>query len=487
LSPNSSVTVAQGATLDLNGFDQTTAGLDNTGLVTLGNGSAPGTVLTVKGDYVGNNGQIVLNTVFDGDGSVTDKLVLDGGNASGSTDLVIKHAGGNGAQTNQGIRVVETRNWATTDATAFNLSAASDGYRAGGGTIVAGAYDYGLIRGGNGGVADDWYLTAMGNNCTSNASLCPADPQEAAFRPEVGAYMNNRLFAQTMQFHTLHDRQGEADAANDSNVWIRTEGRTMSREGALSANEYSYLVHAGADVFRFSDGGKGSIRIGAMGAFGTSNNWADNGSLTARGSVDGYSGGIYGTWYGNDDARSGPYIDSWIMYGTFDNAVKGQGLSTESYRSNNLSASLEAGYSFPLFSSANGTGTFIEPQGQVIVSDYDAGTHTEQNGTVVSGQSGTDVTTRLGVRLHSDALSSAATNPMQVFAEVNWWHGPASQSATFDGVTVRDGLPTNRLEGKVGLQGNVTEAMSVWGTVGFEVGANDYTAGEARVGLKYAW
>ncbi|MNN89018.1 AIDA-I autotransporter precursor [compost metagenome] len=76
---------------------------------------------------------------------------------------------------------------------------------------------------------------------------------------------------------------------------------------------------------------------------------------------------------------------------------------------------------------------------------------------------------------------------MRPFAEVNWWHGPGSQSATFDGVTIKDGLPANRLEAKVGLQGNVTKAVSVWGAVGFEAGAHDYTAGKAQVGVKYSW
>lgn len=72
-------------------------------------------------------------------------------------------------------------------------------------------------------------------------------------------------------------------------------------------------------------------------------------------------------------------------------------------------------------------------------------------------------------------------------AEVTCWHGPAWQSATFDGVTVRDGLPAIRLEGKVAMQGNMTKAVSVWSSVGFEAGAHDYTAGKAQVGANYAW
>ena len=45
-SPNSAVRVARGGTLDLDGFSQTIPRLANSGLVTMGSGTAPGTVLT---------------------------------------------------------------------------------------------------------------------------------------------------------------------------------------------------------------------------------------------------------------------------------------------------------------------------------------------------------------------------------------------------------------------------------------------------------
>ena len=44
------MTVAGGGTLDLNGFNQTVPGVINAGLVTMGSGIAPGTVLTTLDD-----------------------------------------------------------------------------------------------------------------------------------------------------------------------------------------------------------------------------------------------------------------------------------------------------------------------------------------------------------------------------------------------------------------------------------------------------
>ena len=67
-SPNSAVTVASGGTLDLNGFSQTISSDLNAGLVSLGMGTAPGTVLTMT-SYTGAGGTIAMNSLLGRDGS----------------------------------------------------------------------------------------------------------------------------------------------------------------------------------------------------------------------------------------------------------------------------------------------------------------------------------------------------------------------------------------------------------------------------------
>ncbi|MFZ4288163.1 autotransporter-associated beta strand repeat-containing protein [Variovorax sp. HJSM1_2] len=443
-----------------------------------------GRTLTAS-NWVGQGGTVTLFSVLGSDNSPSDKIVIDGGRASGNTGLVIKHGGGVGAQTNKGIRLVETLNGGTTDAGAFNLSAASDGYRAGTGTIAAGAYDYSLKRGGNGGVANDWYLVSA---C---ASCAPEAPTETNYRPEVGAYLNNRLFAQTMQMHTLHERRGEALGTQTQNTssdvigWARVEGKSSSRDSVVSLSDRTYLFHAGIDLARLKRG-DGSIRLGVMGAYGLSENHADNGTLGSRGTVRGYNLGLYGTWYGNQDISTGPYVDAWLMAGVFNNEVSGQGLTTERYKSRNLAASLEVGHSVPLLSTGN-TLVYLEPQGQLILSNYRADTHTERTGTVVSTNANTRATTRVGLRLHTVAKNVEGKKLLCSFVELNWWLGPSSQSVNFDADTVRDTLPRSRLEAKVGLEGQVSRAVSMWGSVGYETGARQYSAGKAQVGVKYSW
>ena len=85
-SPNSAVTVASGGTLDLNGFSQIVSRVSNAGSVNMGTGTAPGTVLTTT-SYTGTGGTIAVNTFLGGDGSPSDKLVINGGTATGMTTL----------------------------------------------------------------------------------------------------------------------------------------------------------------------------------------------------------------------------------------------------------------------------------------------------------------------------------------------------------------------------------------------------------------
>ena len=85
---------------------------------------------------------MAINTVLGGDDSPSDRLVISGGTASGNTIVHVTNVGGVGAETTNGIPVVEAVNGATTSPGAFALPA---------GELRAGAFDYDLFRGGVGG------------------------------------------------------------------------------------------------------------------------------------------------------------------------------------------------------------------------------------------------------------------------------------------------------------------------------------------------
>ncbi|VDZ76969.1 autotransporter MisL [Salmonella bongori] len=65
----------------------------------------PWQTLTINEDYVGNGGKLVFNTVLNDDDSETDRLKVLG-NTSGHSFVAINNIGGAGAQTVEGIEIV---------------------------------------------------------------------------------------------------------------------------------------------------------------------------------------------------------------------------------------------------------------------------------------------------------------------------------------------------------------------------------------------
>ncbi|WP_396329278.1 autotransporter outer membrane beta-barrel domain-containing protein [Burkholderia anthina] len=456
--------------------------------------------LVVTGDYAARNGKLVLHTTLRDDASPTDRLVIDGGHASGDTGIVVKRTGGDGAPTTVGIPIVQTRNGGTTDAAAFTLDAASDGYRQGFGTLSAGGYDYMLARGGQRGRPDDWYLVSAAKpEPPIKPEITPPPPPPRTAAPEPDAYMANADAASMMAIHTLHqrdDRSLRTDAAGplDGAVWLRAEGQMTSMSGGnrgVSGN--GRLIHAGADLFRFGDGRGGSVRVGAMGMYGSQTNWSTRPlwnaierrvtDATARGSVAGYNAGLYGTWYGNRDILTGPYVDTWFMYGAYANSVGGS-LAADSYRSRTVTGSVETGYSLPFYERGD-TRFFVEPEVQLVVSDYRADAHTAPGGRI-DDQGSTDVLTRVGVRVHG-VTAMTAGRELRPFIEANWWHGPGSRSLTLDRNAFSFSVPRDRAAVRIGATGQVSRQFSVSASLGVEGNLSDYSVVKGQLSAKYRW
>ncbi|MBJ2248363.1 autotransporter outer membrane beta-barrel domain-containing protein [Pseudomonas haemolytica] len=126
------------------------ATLNNAGIIDMTGDNGATSVLTVNGNYVGNNGQLHLQTVLGDENSATDKLVVSDGGISGHTQLGVSNLGGIGGLTqNNGIEVVQALNGAVSTTDAFALK----------GSVSAGAYEYLLFKGGvTAGTENNWYL-----------------------------------------------------------------------------------------------------------------------------------------------------------------------------------------------------------------------------------------------------------------------------------------------------------------------------------------
>ncbi|WP_244140230.1 autotransporter outer membrane beta-barrel domain-containing protein [Caballeronia sp. BCC1704] len=426
---------------------------------------APASVLTVNGNYSSNNGTLALSTVLAGDASATDRLIVRG-DTSGQTRVRVTNAGGAGAATSNGIQIVEVDGQSSG---VFKLD----------GRLVAGPYEYVLQQGGG-----DWYLRSL------------SDGPSPAPRPEPGAYLGNQQAAASMFMLTLHDRAGFADPfaarredGGASTAWARTRGAHVDSEaagGRIGESTDTAIVQAGIDVLnRVRDGQR--WQLGVMAGYGssTTDTRTRNGAAQARGNTNGLGGGLYATWHGMAYSAAGPYVDTWLQYGHFDNSVKGDSLAGENYASHVWSASVEGGWALPLGQTSTGP-VLLEPQLQLVYTHYHADDHTETGGTLVSTPNSSNWTTRLGMRLFHAPGTTAARGWLP-FLEVNWLHDTRVASAAFNGFTVSQDGPKNRFEAKIGAQGLIGRQWRVWGNLGYQQGAGGFHAYEGLLGARYEW
>ncbi|KAA9353283.1 autotransporter outer membrane beta-barrel domain-containing protein [Ochrobactrum quorumnocens] len=125
--------------------------------------------MTVSGDFADSGGTLVLNTVLGGDASVTDRLVVNG-NTSGAGQLKVVNAGGVGAPTIEGIKLVQVNG--SSEAT---LTLTGNYVHEGQQSVVGGAYAYKLYKNGVASPSDgDWYLRSQLKN--PGIPTDPVDP-----------------------------------------------------------------------------------------------------------------------------------------------------------------------------------------------------------------------------------------------------------------------------------------------------------------------
>ncbi|EGI6064831.1 autotransporter outer membrane beta-barrel domain-containing protein [Salmonella enterica subsp. enterica serovar Alachua] len=503
----------------------------------------PNNTLTIAGNYTGNDGHLYLNTQLGDDSSPTDKLIVTGDTA-GSTTLHITNVNGLGAQTVNGIEVIEVGGQSDGDFTLYK------------GHVDINAWTYTLKQDGG-----DWYLRSESDDVPDDGGdvtppddggdvtppddggdvtppddggevtppddggevtppddggevtppddggdvtppdddgdITPPDggdvtPVAPQYRADIGVYLGNQWMARNLQMQTLYDREGSQYRSADGSIWMRFKaGKAESQ--AVNGNvdidsDYSQF-QLGGDILTWSDGAQ-SVTVGLMGSYinantdSTGNRGADGSQFSANGSVDGYNLGLYATWFADAQSHRGAYIDSWYQYGAYNNSVDNDGLSASRYDSAAHAVSLETGYRYDIVLSNRNT-VSLTPQAQVTWQRYSADTVIDDGGTRISGQNDDSWTTRLGVRV--DGKLYKESGRIQPFMEVNWLHASDNASAIFGDTKVSQDLPNDRVEVKVGIQANVSERLSVYAQAAGQKGKNDYGDASFSLNMRYNW
>ncbi|HDI5838703.1 TPA: AIDA-I family autotransporter adhesin YfaL/EhaC, partial [Escherichia coli] len=448
--------------------------LTNTsGAVSLQNGVA-GDTLTVNGDYTGG-GTLLLDSELNGDDSVSDQLVMNG-NTAGNTTVVVNSITGIGEPTSTGIKVVDF----AADPTQFQNNAQFS--LAGSGYVNMGAYDYTLVEDNN-----DWYLRSQEVTPPSPPDPDPTpDPDPSrdpdptpdpaptpAYKPvlnaKVGGYFNNLRAAN--QAFVMERRDHAGGDGQTLNLRVIGGDYHYTAAGQLAQHEDTSTVQLSGDLFSGRWGTDGEWMLGIVGGY--SDNQGDSRSNMTGTRADnqnhGYAVGLTSSWFQHGNQKQGAWLDSWLQYAWFSNDVSEQEDGTDHYHSSGIIASLEAGYQW-----LPGRGVVIEPQAQVIYQGVQQDDFTAANRARVSQSQGDDIQTRLG--LHSEWRTAVHVIPT---LDLNYYHDPHSTEIEEDGSTISDDAVKQRGEIKVGVTGNISQRVSLRGSVAWQKGSDDFaqTAG----------
>ncbi|EJG2169757.1 autotransporter outer membrane beta-barrel domain-containing protein [Citrobacter freundii] len=442
--------VVADTTLNTQGYNQTVAGLSNGGDVSL-IGQQTGTTLTVKGDYTGEKGTINMAAIQNGSGAgIADRLIIDGGKASGSTLLDVDGSGLGAPTIGDGIEVVTALNGATTTA-----QTSRDAFHLAADRMAAGAFEYQLHAGNAQGQGENWYL-------------------RSEYRPETMLYSGLASVVRQGDISLLgnmHQRMGDEvkpGIDEDNRAWARMigySGKTKLDDAAgTQTSSHTMGIQVGVDMYA-NESWKAGMYTSIL-DIDSNVKGTKTGSDGKGGNIDDnafYVGG-YATWFSGD----GMYVDNVLQYGNHKSRLAATG-NNGSYtvRGNTLTASTEVGKSFRLGASA----WSLEPQAQLIYqySDFDNSTLDGVTPTKVKMDTADSFTARLGVRLVADYDTNHGK--FQPYGRVNVWQGLGSKDKThFSNAVATTTLESSQqyssTEVAAGLSWSIDRNLQVYGELG---------------------
>ncbi|MGU3401271.1 autotransporter outer membrane beta-barrel domain-containing protein [Brucellaceae bacterium D45D] len=388
--------------------------------------------LTIDGSYTGNGGRVGFDTVLFDDTSTTDMLVVTG-NTSGTTNVVVANAGGTGAQTVEGIKIIEVGG-----ASEGKFSLLGDYTHEGEQAVVGGAYAYKLYQGGVSTPTDgDWYLRSQLTSVEVVEPTDPVDPVDPGTPPTAPLYQAGvptyETYAQSLLglngVSTLQQRVGnrfwagngnrviaqgadpvgtpyaapeEAGVAIEGNgVWGRIEGAHNSIEPHFSTSSTDYdqnilKLQAGLDgLLVENEGGKliGGVTVHYAHGKTKTNSVHGDGEI----STDGYGFGGTLTWYG----ENGFYLDGQAQLTWYRSDLNSTLANTTLVDGNDgfgYALSVEGGKRIAIDQAWS-----LTPQAQLVYSSVDFDDFTDTFGSQVSLDRGDSLQGRLGLTLDHES------------------------------------------------------------------------------------
>jgi len=320
----------------------------------------------------------------------------------------------------------------------------------------------------------------------------PKEEENLVLRPEAGAYVGASQSWAKMHMR-LHDRFGQAyyidpfdGEEKPAAAWVRQVGshsHFRMAGGQSKTHSNTAVTQIGGDLLRneFNEDWKyiGGVFAGGLYNRSDSRSWD-----SAKSRSDGYSLGIYGTLYTGNSPDDGFYVDSWLLFGRYDNKIWSDEISPFKFKSHGWVWSVETGYTIPIGES--GTKDYnkliwtFQPEAQLVWDGVKANSANDSFGTKYR-QLGTDnVTLRAGARLHANYMNKGLG-----FIEGNWIHNSKKAGVQMGTDKVYMDGGRNLGEFRMGLEGHLSRNTLGWATVGVQAGKSGYHNETAQIGIKY--
>ena len=320
----------------------------------------------------------------------------------------------------------------------------------------------------------------------------PKEEENLVLRPEAGAYVGASQSWAKMHMR-LHDRFGQAyyidpfdGEEKPAAAWVRQVGshsHFRMAGGQSKTHSNTAVTQIGGDLLRneFNEDWKyiGGVFAGGLYHRSDSRSWD-----SAKSRSDGYSLGVYGTLYTGNSPDDGFYVDSWLLFGRYDNKIWSDEISPFKFKSHGWVWSVETGYTIPIGES--GTKDYnkliwtFQPEAQLVWDGVKANSANDSFGTKYR-QLGTDnVTLRVGARLHANYMNKGLG-----FIEGNWIHNSKKAGVQMGTDKIYMDGGRNLGEFRMGLEGHLSRNMLGWATVGVQAGKAGYHNETAQIGIKY--
>lgn len=365
----------------------------------------PGT-FTINGDYTSNRGVIEIETMLGDDSSSTDRLVVKG-DTSGTADVHVLNVGGTGAQTVEGIKIIDVLG-ASNGLFSLNGDYVFEGEHA----VIAGAYAYQLRQNGVATPEDgDWYLrsTYVGPLAEELSRRRPPrslsewgtpiqDEPVHIYQPGVPLY---EAYPQTLlalsELPTLRQRVGHRrdDDVVDRGIRGRVEGYHSQGEAYYTSSWADLeidtsIMQVRLDRTMHEDATGNSVVAGVTAHLGKAR--ASVESLFGHGTIDSHAYGLGSTL--TYTGSNGVYLDAQAQVSWFRSDLDSHtlgGLVTNNHGWG-YATGLEVGKQIALNSSLS-----LVPQAQLVYANVDFDSFTDPKGALVHAGNSHSLMGRAGI------------------------------------------------------------------------------------------